>query len=151
MRVVFLETVAGSGQVGEVKNVADGYARNHLLPRKLAAPATPDNLRRAEARAQAEAKHQARLDAEAQEVAAKLEGKTITIAVRVGEQGRLYGSVTSQDIAQEASKLVGQEVDHRQVALPEPIRELGEYSITLRLTRNVETILPVVVVPLEQD
>ena len=151
MRVVFLETVLGSGQAGEVKNVADGYARNYLLPRKLALPATPENLRRAEAKAQGEARRQGRLDAGAQAVLAQLEGKGVTIAVRVGEQGRLFGSVTSQDIAQEVSKLAGQEIDHRQLELPEPIREVGEYSVVLRLTRNVEVALPVAVVPLERE
>lgn len=151
MKVVFLETVPGSGQAGEVKNVADGYARNYLLPRRLAAPATPENLRRAEAKGQTEARRQARLDAQAQAVATRLEGKSLTIAMRVGEQGRLFGSVTSQDIAQEVAKLAGQEIDHRQVVLEEPIRELGEYNVVLRLTRNVEATVPVAVVPIEQE
>lgn len=151
MRIVFLQTVPGSGQVGEVKNVANGYARNYLLPRKLAAPATPDNLRQAEARSQADVRRQARLDAQAREIATKLEGQTVTIAVRVGEQGRLFGAVTSQDIAHEVSRLAGREVDHRQVELEVPIREAGEYAVTVKLSRNVETTVSVAVVPIEPD
>ncbi len=151
MRVVFLQTVPGTAEVGDVKNVANGYARNYLLPRQLAAPATANYLRQAEAKAQVESKHQTRLDGLASEALKQLEGKTVTIAVRVGEQGRLYGSVTSQDIADEASKLANSEIDHRQVQLPEPIREVGEYNVEIRLTRNVGMSLPVTVVPLEQE
>lgn len=151
MRVVFLQTVPGTADVGEVKNVADGYARNFLLPRQLAAPATANYLKQAQSKAQAEARQQAKLDAAAMGSVKALEGKPITIAVRVGEQGRLYGSVTSQDIAEEATKLAGQEIDHRQIQLPDPIREVGEYNVELRLTRNVGITLPVAVVPIEQE
>jgi large subunit ribosomal protein L9 len=117
----------------------------------LAAPATANYLRQAEAKAQVEAKQQAKLDAQASETLKKLEDKAITIAVRVGEQGRLYGSVTSQDIAEEASKLANSEIDHRQVQLAEPIREIGEYNVEIRLTRNVGMSLPVTVVSIEQE
>lgn len=151
MRVVFVEMVPGSGRVGEVKEVADGYARHYLLPRKMALPATASNVQQAEAKAQVETRRQARHDAAAGELAAQLEGKSITIAVRVGEQGRLYGSITSLDIAQEASKLASREIEHQQILLAEPIRELGEYQVVIRFTRNVEATLSVVVAPVEQD
>jgi large subunit ribosomal protein L9 len=145
MKVVFLQNVEGSGRTGEIKEVADGFARNYLLPRRLAAPATPDAIKRAEARAVAEARRQAELDEEARALTEKLTAP-IVIAARVGEQGRLYGSVTSADIAEEVSKLVGQEVDRHLVMLAEPIKELGTYEVPLHLTRNVEATVTVEIV-----
>jgi len=145
MKVVFLQNVEGSGRTGEIKEVADGFARNFLLPRRLAAPATPDAVKRAEALAAAEARRQAELDEEARTLAEKL-AAPIVITVRAGEQGRLYGSVTPADVAEEASKLAGQEVDRRLLVLEEPIKEVGTYEIPLRLTHNVEAAITVEVV-----
>jgi large subunit ribosomal protein L9 len=145
MKVVFLQNVEGSGRTGEIKEVADGFARNFLLPRRLAAPVTPDAIKRAEARAAAEARRQAELDEQARTLAEKLTAP-IVITVRAGEQGRLYGSVTAGDIAEEASKLAGEEVDRHLVALEEPIKEVGIYEIALRLTHNVEATMTVEVV-----
>jgi len=145
MKVVFLQNVEGSGRIGEIKEVADGFARNFLLPRRLAAPATPDAVKRAEALAAAEARRQAELDEEARTLAEKLTAP-IVITVRAGEQGRLYGSVTAADIAEEASKLAGQEVDRHLMVLEEPIKEVGTYEIPLRLTHNVEATVMVEVV-----
>src|SRR5581483_9203447 len=109
MRVVFVEEIDGVARIGEVKNVADGYARNFLLPRKLAIPATPAAVKQADARAQVAAKQQEKLDDAARGQAAKLEGKTLTIKARVGEQGRLFGSVTAADIADALASALGQE------------------------------------------
>jgi large subunit ribosomal protein L9 len=145
MKVVFLQNVEGSGRIGEIKEVADGFARNFLLPRRLAAPVTPDAIKRAEARAVAEARRQAELDEQARTLAEKLTAP-IVITVRAGEQGRLYGSVTAGDIAEEASKLAGEEVDRHLLALEEPIKEVGTYEIALRLTHNVEATMTVEVV-----
>lgn len=146
MKVVFLQDVEGTARIGEIKEVKNGFARNYLLPRGLAAPATPDVIRRAQARAEREAKRQAALDAEARNVAAKLEGVTLTISARVGEQGKLYGSVTAADIAEAAARVAGAEVDRHQILLAEPIKELGTYTVTYRLTRNVSVDLTVEVV-----
>lgn len=146
MKVVFLEDVEGSGHLGEVKDVADGYARHYLLPRNLAAVATPANIQRAQAKAQKEARLQAKRDAEAQALVEKLAGKAITIAVKAGEQGRLYGSVTAAHIADEVEKLLGQPLDRHSVVLEEPLRQLGSYQVPLRFTRNVHTQLQVEVV-----
>ena len=145
MKVVFLEEVEGSGHTGEVRNVANGYARNYLLPRKLAVPATDHNIRIAEARAQAEAKHQVKLDADAEVLAEKLAGLTITIEVKVGEQGRLYGSVTARDISEALEKPLGLLLEHRQVELEEPIRQVGMFEVPLRLSRNVRPSVQVAV------
>jgi large subunit ribosomal protein L9 len=145
VKVVFLEEVEGSGRIGEVRNVADGYARNYLLPRKLAVPATDHNIRIAQARVQTEAKHQFKLDADAEVLAEKLAGLTITIEVRAGEQGRLYGSVTNRDIAEALEKPLGLLLEHRQVELEEPIRRVGLFDVPLRLSRNVRAIVRVAV------
>lgn len=142
MKVVFLEEVEGTARIGEVKEVKNGFARNFLLPRGLAAPATPELIKRAEARAEREARRQMALDEEAQAVVALLEGKSITIAARVGAQGKLYGSITAGDIAEEVAKLLKvDEFDRHKVVLEEPIREVGIHSVPLRLTRNVETAI----------
>lgn len=149
MKVVFLEDVEGKARLGDVKEVADGYARNYLFPRRLAAPATPHYLSIARAKAEKEARRQARLDQEAQErLLPRLAGKSFTVQVRVGQQGRMFGAVTSQDIAEVVRQETGVELDHRQVALGEPIRETGTYTVTLRLTRNVHAQIEVQVVPL---
>ncbi len=144
MRVVFLESVEGTAQVGEVKEVKNGFARNYLLPRGLAAPAVEPYLQRAQARAAREAKRQVEVDRDASALAERLEGTRISIAARVGEQGKLYGSVTSVHIAEEVAKLIGdEEFDHRKVLLPEAIKEVGVQPVRLRLTRNVETTVEV--------
>ena len=138
MKVVFLNDVEGSGRVGEIKNVADGYARNFLLPRGLAAPATADAIKKGEARAAKEARRQAELDEQAQALAEKLAGSAITIVAKAGRKGRLFGSVTQADIAQEITNILGQEVDRHQVLLAEPIKEVGTHEVVIQLTRNVQ-------------
>ena len=101
MKVVFLEEVEGTARTGDVKNVADGFARNFLLPRKLAAPATDHYITIAQAKAGKEAKRQERVDEEARDrLLPMVEGKSLSIEVRVGEQGKLFGSVTARDIAE---------------------------------------------------
>ena len=147
MKVVFLESVEGTAQVGETKEVKNGFARNYLLPRGLAAPAVEPYLQRAQARAAREVKRQQELDRDANVVAERLEGSRIEIIARVGEQGKLYGSVTSVHIAAEVAKLIGdEEFDHRKVLVPEAIREIGVQPIRLRLTRNVEAVIELEVI-----
>ena len=149
MKVVFLETVEGSGSMGEVRTVRPGYARNYLLPRGLAAPATASLLDRAEELAQVEEERQQAQDESAQGLARQLEGHPLVMAVRVGEQGRLYGSVTSADLAEKAGEILGRELDRRLVLLPEVIRQVGVFSVPLRLSRNVTPEVQVVVVDAE--
>ncbi|TET95055.1 MAG: 50S ribosomal protein L9, partial [Dehalococcoidia bacterium] len=149
MKVVFMEEVEGTARVGEIKNVADGFARNYLLPRKLAAPATDHYVAIAEARAEKDARRQDRLDEEASTyLVPKMEGASVTIEVRVGEQGKLFGSVTARDIAGALQEATGVELEHRQVDLPQPIREMGSQEVTVKLTRNVEVQVMVNVEPL---
>jgi large subunit ribosomal protein L9 len=134
---VFLNDVDGVARAGEIKNVADGYARNFLLPRKLAAAATTSTMQQAEARAKAIAKEQEKLDEAAQAVAEKLGAAAVVIKARVGEQGRLFGSVTASDIADAINARSGGSVEHRQVVLEAPIKEVGSYEVPVTLTRNV--------------
>lgn len=143
MRVVFLDDVEGVARAGEIKNVADGYARNYLLPRKLAAAATASYMQQAEAKAKRIAAEEAKRDAEAQAIADKLAAEPFVMKAKVGEQGRLYGSITSSDIAEEVSKRAGIEIEHRQVALDAPIKEIGEKELTVTLTRNVKALVKV--------
>ncbi len=149
VKVVFLETVEGSGLMGEVKDVARGYARNYLLPRGLAAPATPDVLERAEQLREIEEVRQRTQDEHAQELVGKLESEPLVMAVRVGEQGRLYGSVTNVDIAEKAGEILGEELDRRRILLPEAIRNVGVYTVGIRLSRNVQPEVQIGVVDAE--
>jgi len=150
MRVVFLEEVEGTARTGDVKNVAAGFARNYLLPRRLAAPATEHYIAIAQAKAGKEARRQERVDDEArQHLLAKVEGKSIHIQVRVGEQEKLFGSVTARDIAEALQAETRIELDHKQVDLKQPIRELGAHEVTVKLTRNVHARVVVNVEPLE--
>ncbi len=149
MKVVFLEEVEGTARTGDVKNVADGFARNYLLPRKLAAPATDHYITIAQAKATKEARRQDRADEEARDhVLPKVDGKSLTIEVRVGEQGKLFGSVTARDIADALQEATRVELEHRQVDLKEPIREIGAHEVTVKLTRNVLATITVNVEPL---
>lgn len=151
MKVVFFEDVEGTAQVGEVKDVKNGFARNFLLPRSLAAPATKDNLQRANALAQKEARRQEKLDTEARKLLDRLQGYTVTLEARVGETGRLFGSITNRDIAEKLNSSTGLSIDPHTVLLPEPIRELGERAVTIKFTRNVSAEVKVEVAPDESS
>src|SRR5579883_3293306 len=116
MKVVFLEDAPG-GHTGDVKEVKNGYARNFLLPRGIALPATKEAVERAQARARAEERRQAALDTEARTLLNKISGAVLTMRARVGETGRLYGSITAADIAEELGKMTGTEFDRRTIEL----------------------------------
>src|SRR3990170_4953257 len=149
MKVVFMEEVEGTARVGEIKNVADGFARNYLLPRRLAAPATDHYIAIAQARAEKEARREERLDDEARvHLLPKMEGRSVTIEVRVGEQGKLFGSVTARDTAEKLRGERGIEREHKQVDLRQPIRDLGVHEVMVKLSRNVHVPVTVNVEPL---
>ena len=138
MKVVFLEEVEGTASPGDVKNVANGFARNYLLPRKLAAPANDHYIAIANAKATKHAKRQDRLDEEARtHLLPKVDGASVSIEVRVGEQEKLFGSVGSRDIAQALTEVTGIEIQHQQVLLGQAIREVGADEVKVRLTKNV--------------
>ena len=137
MKIIFIEDVPNVAEVGEVKEVADGYGRNFLLPHKLAVLANSQASHIVEAKLKAKAQREAQLADEMSKVAKQLEGKEITLKARVGDKDRLYGSITSADIAGELSKATGIEIDKRKVELDEPIRELGSYEIVVKLFRDI--------------
>ncbi len=147
MKVVFVEEVPGSALVGEVKEVKKGYARNFLLPRGLAVPATKDNLERGERLARADAIRQEKLDGVASVIADKIDRAALSFTARVGEQGRLYGSITAAAIADRLAELADGGVDHRQVLLGQAIRTVGTQEVRVRLTRNVFATVSVTVEP----
>ncbi len=148
MKVVFLEEVEGTAHTGDVKNVAAGFARNYLLPRRLAAPATDHYITIANAKATKEARKQIKLDEDAQKLAPKVEGQSLTLEVRVGEQNKLFGSVTAREIAEKLAELTKIDFEHRQIDLKQPIREVGTFNVPVKLTRNVIATITVKVVPI---
>jgi large subunit ribosomal protein L9 len=145
MEVILRDHVDNLGRRGEVVKVADGYARNYLLPRKLALIATPGNLKQVEReRVKFDAK-EAEEKGAAEGIAAKMSGLEVVIARRVGETEALYGSVTSSDIADVLASR-GFEVDRRKIGLREPIKKLGSYAVPVKLHRDVTVEVPVKVV-----
>lgn len=145
MKVILIKDVPKLGKNGQVVEVADGYARNYLIPRGLAIEASAANLKRLQERHDAESRRAERELAEARETARRLEGRTVTIRMRAGEQGRLFGSVTSQHVA-EALRGLGIEVDRRRIALEDPIRQVGSYRVPVRLHPQVTVEIGVNVV-----
>ena len=148
MEVILREHIEHLGRRGDVVKVASGYARNYLLPRKLALAVTAENQRQiARERVKADARDAEEL-AGARALQARLEGLEIAIARRVGENEALYGSVTSADIA-EALSLREIEIDRRKIHLDEPLKALGEFKVPLRVHREVTAELTIKVVPAE--
>ncbi|HSJ55132.1 MAG TPA: 50S ribosomal protein L9 [Anaerolineae bacterium] len=145
MQVLLLKDVDQVGRAGEVKRVADGYARNFLIPRGLATMASPGAIKKAELEREAATRRQAKELSEAQSLARALDGVTVSFQARAGEQDRLYGSITKADIAEQLEKKVGQEVDRRKIELDEPIKELGTHAITIHLAPDAEATVSVVV------
>jgi len=147
MKVVFLQDVAGSGHQGEIKDVADGYAVNYLIPRKLAMAASEHTIRQLEAHTRAEEKRKAQMQADLAKQADELNGKLLTLSAKVGSKGRLYGSITSADIAAELKRSFGVGLDKRKIELAEPLHELGTFKVGVKLSREHVPELIVKVVP----
>lgn len=142
--VVFLQEIAGVGKEGEVKRVAPGYARNFLIPQGLALPATPHAIQSWQERKRAEAKRQQNLRAKIEALAKELDGLTLNFKAKTGGKERLYGSVTSADIAAQL-QMLGVEVDRRQIDLEKPLRKLGSYPVPVHLAPGLSPQLTVVV------
>jgi large subunit ribosomal protein L9 len=145
IKVLLVKDVEKLGSAGDLKEVSGGYGRNYLIPQGMAVVATRGQVKQAEQRVQSQQKRDlaARKDAEA--LAAKINGQTLRFVARVGELDRLYGSVTSGDIAERLTELAGAEIDRRRIELDEPIKRIGIYPITVRLVRGVEPVVNVVV------
>ena len=136
MKVILLEDVRGSGKSGDVVNVADGYARNRLIPRGLAVEATPQNVKQLEKKKEAIAKKFAEDKAAALEMKKKLEEITIEVKTKAGKNGKVFGSVTSADIA-EALQAQGFDVDKKKIQLDSPIKATGTTDVNVKLFTEV--------------
>jgi ribosomal protein L9 len=150
MKVILQQDIPKVGRGGDIVTVADGYARNFLFPRRYAVPATGGALKEHEARAAREKERSAGLLQGAQANAAKLEGRTVTILTKAGTGTKLYGSVTSQDVADAVQKEAGVTVDKRRIALVDPIKNLGEYKVPVRIHSDVTVNLKVLVTTEEE-
>ncbi len=146
MKVIFLEDVPNVAKAGDIKDVADGYGRNYLLPKKLAIVSRPgvetQVKKQIEARAETE---------KMKKMAAELEGKEITFQVKMGAKDRMHGSITAANIATELKSVTGQEVDKRKIELAESIKQLGNYDITIKLAKDIEPKIKVNVVAKEAE
>ncbi len=136
MKVIFLRDVERAGKTGETKEVADGYARNFLIPKKLAVVASAQALNQAKLELQSKAKKQAKTEAEMAELSKILEGKEITLKAKVGAEDRLHGAITSGDIAL-GLEAAGITIDKRKIELNEPLSKTGSYEVTIRLSADI--------------
>lgn len=144
MKVILLKDVESLGKMGEIKEVTNGYARNFLIPEKLAEAATAQTIKRVEALKKAETKKAEENLKTTEELAAKLDGLVIKISVKANENGQLFGSVTSKMIA-EALKEKEFDIEETRIAIDPPIKEVGEYPITINLDHNLEAAITAVI------
>ena len=145
MKVILTEDIQNLGTTGTIQEVKNGYARNYLLPRGLAKPATPGAMKLIEQKKAADEKKLIRAEEDNRSLATQIEQQTIRLTARVGQNGRLYGSITSAQIAEALSDLVGQEIDRRKVDLAENIHSIGQYEVPIRLVGRVVPKVKVIV------
>lgn len=146
MKVVFLQDVPNVARAGEIKEVADGYGRNFLIPQKLAILANPSTISTLETQLKATAREREQLGTELAELASQLEGKEVILKARAGAKDRLYGSITSADIAAELESTAGLAIDKRKIDLAEPIRQLGNYEVAIKLAHDIIPKIKVTVI-----
>ena len=145
MKVIFNTDVRGQGKKGEMKEVSDGYARNYLLPRKLASEATADALNALKLKEKAKAAQMAKEKALAEENAKRLSGVVVQISARAGQGGRLFGAVTSQEIADALREQHGIELEKNQIVQAEPIKQFGSFEVKAKLGYEVSGTINVLV------
>ena len=133
MKVILQQDVRGKGKRGQMIEVAEGYGRNYLLPRKLAVEATADNVNTMRMNDKATAERQARERAEALDISKRLKDITVTVACKGGGAGRLFGSVTSQEISDSLKAQTGIEIDRRKIVIAEPIKTVGQFTVKCKL------------------
>jgi large subunit ribosomal protein L9 len=143
MRIVLRDDVDNLGKKGDLVDVADGYARNYLVPRGLALKASSGSQKQADAMKRNREARERRDRESAQALAAQFEGRTITIKARAGGEGRLFGSVTASDIAEAVQKQTGVDIDRRKLTLDEPLKELGGVDLQVRLHPDVNATIHV--------
>ena len=145
MKIILRQDVPKVGEKGTVQTVSDGYARNYLIPQGLAVLATAGELKTLAENQKVAERKIARQERELQSLADRIDGKTLTFEARSGEGGRLYGSITSGDIAERLSGVVGSEIDRRKVVLEDSIRTTGEHTVTVHLVGKLRPQITVVV------
>jgi large subunit ribosomal protein L9 len=143
MKVLFKRDVTDVAKAGQVKDVADGYARNFLIPRGLAVAATSAALKQVADLQAASARHAAEAEEGARELKQKLESKPVVVEAKAGPQGRLYGSLTTADVATALQKQLGTTIDRRDLDIAEPVRQVGSYQVTARLHPAVSATVTV--------
>ena len=143
MKVILLQDVKGKGKKGQMLEVSDGYARNFMLPRKLAIEATPDAINTMKMNDKATAERIAREKAEALEISKKLRAMTLVVKAKGGGAGRLFGSVTNQEIADALEKSAGIKLDKRKIVIADPIKSVGTYTVTCKLGYEISAPLTV--------
>lgn len=146
MKVIFHEDVKGQGKKGELKEVSDGYARNYLLPRKLASEATADNINALKLKEKAKAAQIAKEKAQAEENAKKLGGVQVIIKAKAGNAGKLFGAVTSQEISDALKAQFDIDIEKNKIVQAEPIKTFGNFSIKAKLGYEVSGTINVLVV-----
>ena len=137
MKVIFLENVPNVARAGEIKEVAAGYGRNYLIPRKLALLANSESVNTAKVKIEVRARSMAQTEAEMIELASQLDGREIFLEARSGGKEKLYGSITAADIAIELENVAGMAVDRRKIELEESIRKTGSYEVNVRLAKDI--------------
>jgi large subunit ribosomal protein L9 len=145
MQVLLLKDVAGIGHAGDIKEVSGGHAKNYLFPKKLAVPASEGAQKQAESLREAGERRRDRKLTEAKAQASKLDGQVLTFKVLAGEGDRMYGSVTSAEIAEALSKVAKTEIERRQIELEHPIKSLGQHSVPVKVASGVTATIVVTV------
>ncbi|HEY4430411.1 MAG TPA: 50S ribosomal protein L9 [Paenibacillus sp.] len=143
MKVIFIKDVKGQGKKGQVKEVSEGYAANFLLPRGLVRPATDGNVKTLENQAAAEQRRKDNEKEEAQQLGKKIDELTLTMKAKSGEGGRLFGAITSKQIAETLASTQSISIDKRKIELGEPIRHLGTFQVSIKLHTEVKATLKV--------
>ena len=151
MKVIFLQDVPNVARAGEIKEVANGYGRNFLIPHKLALLASSPAISLIEAQRKISARNQQQTGAELVELANQLDGREVFLKARVGAKDRLYGSITNADIAAELESATGLVIDKKKIELAKPINQLGSYELTIRLAKDVIPKIKVTVTEGETD
>jgi large subunit ribosomal protein L9 len=151
MKVIFLQDVPNVARAGEIKEVASGYGRNFLIPKKLALLASSPALSTIKTQLKTEASSEVQTEDRLAELAQELEGKEITLKARAGAKDHLYGSITSADIAAELESNSGVVIDKRKIELADPIRQLGSYEVAIKLAKDIIPKIKVTVTEKESE
>ena len=145
MKVIFLNDVSTKGKRGEIRDVADGYARNYLIPKGFAIPATSGTIIKYKAQSESQERSFERKQDDLKAIAEKINGKVLYFTAKVGDKGRIHGSVTAADIAQKLSDMVKDNVDRKKIFLEEPLKHLGEHEVTLKFSKDIKSTIKVII------